>query len=117
MSKDLLKVLHMSENEQWEWCVWRKNINAVGESLADLAFRLRDEAVRDCKKHNAWCQAKELVWLADAPNAKQYKKLAETYNLSESVNKVIQRREVYFANRAKPIHWIIAALIAKGNHG
>lgn len=56
--ENLLSVLDMSEEEQFEWCA--KN-NLLGGNvlhtdrdnmyLADLAFRMRDEAVKKSKKH------------------------------------------------------------------
>ena len=88
--EELLKVLDMSEDEQWEWCI--QNTKHIGESLADLAFRLRDEAV--AKNH------------ADFHNA--------IYNIMVKVEGDNKWATAFWGEcLAKPIHWIIAALIAK----
>jgi hypothetical protein len=94
----LLAVLDMSEDEQKDW-LWkrgyivnRKTVYATMiPSLADLAFRLRDEVVKQYG-WGVWHNAKEIVW--------NYKHGHKTY---------IEFCDVI----AKPIHWIIAALIAR----
>lgn len=65
-------------------------------SLADLAFRLRDE-VKGSEGMNAWVKATKKVFEHINPKANS------NYYLTAS----------YFVDNAKPIHWIIAALIAK----
>jgi hypothetical protein len=91
MSKEeRLKVLDMNEDEQVDW-LWDRNILKPNESLADLAFRLRDEAVK--KDWMYWEIACCQVWQATP----------HKYNYNPG----------RFGSRAKPIHWIIAALIAK----
>ena len=91
---DLLKVLDMSKDEQGEYLfqkdIWKLEIQK--ESLADLAFRLRDEAV--AKNH------------ADFHNA--------IYNIMVKVEGDNKWATAFWGEcLAKPIHWIIAALIAK----
>ena len=96
---ELLKVLDITKEEQWVWCA--KNIKAVGESLADLAFRLRDEAEN---KEGLWWSgglSKVFFYLAHSP---------ERFDLSSEDR---MRQFQWFGTKAKPIHWIIAALIAK----
>lgn len=102
---DLLKVLDMSEDFQWNFLVGHKGIQEMCQNqldafcqtkhkrrvLADLAFRLRDEVVE--KDWVAWQIGSARVWGATHESE---------YNPGK------------FGNRAKPIHWIIAALIAKG---
>ena len=106
---DLLKILDMSEDEQWEWCVKNVKEKTIGESLADLAFRLRDKAVS--KYYNNWCKAKEIVWLHKNTDAQRYVDIVD--GLDGADDRIIGRRAIFFSNQAKPIHWIIAALIAK----
>ncbi len=97
--KELLAVLDMLEVEQYCWlCDHRPEygyvITAYPENpdmvLADLAFRLRDEVMNFNK--GAWYDATEQVW-------------RECHNYREYRN--------FWVDRSKPIHWIIAALIAK----
>ena len=96
---DLLKILDMSEDEQINWLMDKDYMPNyyVGmrgrkhdDSLADLAFRLRDEA----KGHswNGWLDATKEVW--------------------KTIHKY-WTYEQFWMSQAKPIHWIIAALIAK----
>ena len=86
----LLEVLNMGEDEQDRWCAI--NTNRKGwEHLADLAFRLRDEVI---KEGLDWDDALILVWKILGRSMK-YQTFCKYYT--------------------KPIHWIIAALIAKGN--
>lgn len=112
----LLKVLDMTEGEQHQAIckyAWhhRKESSILADyhrehkggymetSLADLAFRLRDEAVEN----------REFMWAC----AKVYNK-AWKYKLEpHEVDAPTIAMWVWFANHAKPIHWIIAALIAK----
>ena len=100
MTKDkLLAVLDMSEDEQIEWvkanCDMKsrplgRHFIMIQESMDDLAFRLRDEAAG--KDWVGWQIGSAYVW----------EKIGESYNPGK------------FGNKAKPIHWIIASLIAKG---
>jgi hypothetical protein len=91
MSKDeLLKYLDMNEDERVDW-LWNRDILKPNESLADLAFRLRDEVVKESHRafHDAVYEVME--YCGDDSWASAYWGMA----------------------LAKPIHWIIAALIAK----
>ena len=116
--KELLAVLDTSEEEQYDW-LWKRHdtfgfdlkwINFdvpsakkdIAMHLADLAFRLRDEVIAkddeseiDCN----WCEASYEVYL---------------YVIGEE-NEMEAKEglDTWFTMRAKPIHWIIAALIAK----
>lgn len=100
---DYLKLLDMTEQEQRKWLVLHHILkykqpqpNQIRwESLADLAFRLRDEAMKNDK-------TKKL--LHDALYEIQVK-LGETDWATAWWGYAI----------ARPIHWIAAALIAKGD--
>ena len=111
---DYLKLLDMTEQEQRKWLVLHHILkykqpqpNQIRwESLADLAFRLRDEAVN--KTNNYF-------------PARMYE-VYKHYLQSQGMKKEIISREiiwedvdVWFVSVAKPIHWIAAALIAKGD--
>lgn len=84
--QELLAVLDLPEEKHEYWCLVNADMRGV-ESLADMAFRLRDEAVKQ-NRGNDWQKAKVCVWL----------------HLG---------RTMIWDNYAKPIHFIIAALIAK----
>jgi len=87
---ELLKVLDMTEEEQWDY-LWRVK-KYVFRSLADLAFKLRDEA----KEYTGWGKALEIVsdyWMRQ--------------------NKTVMTLSGFWIHKSRPIHWIIAALIAK----
>ena len=53
-NKELLSVLDMTNEEQYKWCIKQGlvqiecGICGIYESLADIAFRMRDEVI---KKH------------------------------------------------------------------
>lgn len=101
---ELLKVLDMPEAERWEWLV-KNNIGglAVGEVAheADLAFRLRDE-FKSVLQHADWEIGRFHVF-AHCNN--------KTYSWTEERCELV---DSWFMEWSKPIHWIIAALIAKG---
>jgi len=93
----------MSEDGQRKWVL----INVCKErmprvSLADLAFRLRDEAI----KLSPICfqQARAKIY---------YKVYYYLKGESELVSKEFLCTAEWWIEEAKPIHWIIAALIAK----
>ena len=105
-TKELLSVLGMSETEQrkWAWNTAQLEICQILKiteiefnrlSLADLVFRLRDEAIK--LPNYLWAKATKLVYEYTNPAS------ATNFYLAAS----------YFADKAQPIHWIIAALIAK----
>lgn len=102
---DLLKVLDMSEEEQIEWLIEKgitdgslarsqvtnKKIvkHWIRIELADLAFRFRDEVESKVEFHH--CFAK----------------------VCKHIDPHIMNYAGYALCTAKPIHWIIAALMAK----
>lgn len=101
---DLLKVLDMSEDEQITWfyrrhekelhdIVWIAPVAKFKDyRLADLAFRLRDEVIN----YKGWGPALCKVWV-----------------YWQDPNNIGITLEGFWIHRAKPIHFIIAALIAK----
>ena len=104
MSKDkLLAVLDLSEDEQWEW-LWKNrqlthiswNMTATRNMiLADLAFRLRDEVFQKGQRY-AYNNA-----------------LEEVYEYEKELDKKGTDKAGWGIYWSQPIHWIIAALIAK----
>ena len=92
--KELLAVLDMSKGEQqiwWQEAYWKyeADLGSIREcSVPKAAFRLRDEMFQSAKGKAAWCQGCRIV--------------IETVNNSDE-----------FAVWSRPIHWIVAALIAK----
>ncbi len=102
-NEELLKVLDMSEEEQTSWLCSYIYCNKKGEdywynflnrhiSLADLAFRLRDEAVKS--SHVDFHEA--------------------IYDVMMKVEGHDSWATAFWGECiAKPIHWIIAALIVK----
>lgn len=93
--KELLAVLDISEDEQWWYLVNQKLIPAQYRQLhrADLAFRLRDEVL----------EGKDglRVWVAG---------MFDVY-MKMTGSKLFNWKWAYI--KGQPIHWIIAALIAK----
>lgn len=87
---NLLKVLDVKEYEQFDFCLKNTDMKAT-ESLADLAFRLRDECKSKVEFHH--CIAK----------------------VCKHIDPHIMNYAGYGLCTCKPIHWIIAALIAKEN--
>ncbi len=112
---DLLKVLDMSEDEQITWFYRRPepelhNIVLVSPKarfkeyrLADLAFRLRDE-VRD---KTELANAKEVVW-------GEWCRITWEQRKANGETKKHVRIHKFWLERSEPIHWIIAAIVAKG---
>ena len=96
--QELLAVLDMSEDEQFKWLMDNDIVTSEYVKcsrhliLADLAFRLRDE-VNNGKMHEAMYLVQQNV--KDAPDVLDY------------------ATAFWGLYHAKPIHWIIAALIAK----
>lgn len=96
-NEKLLAVLGMNHNKQAVWCENPKHGNRrMGESLAELAFKLRDEVCKiSCEKY--------------------HEALIKVYNY-----RVIKDNRqccgfcAYQAYQIKPIDMIIASLIAKG---
>lgn len=103
MSKidELLKVLDMAEGDQLIWCAKNAGFNLLDATLADLAFRLRDEAIAKDDKSEIdcwWCEASYQVYL---------------YVIGEENEQDEAGLDTWFSMRAQPIHWIISSLIAK----
>ena len=110
-TEGLLKVLDMPEVEQWEWLhswvrakyfkensayyVWFSG--DIKRASADHAFRLRDEVL---KKEKFWYGNLHIVYC-------HVKNMNINYDITPGT------LSQYFLFEAKPIHWIIAALIAK----
>lgn len=89
--KELLAVLDMPVNKQRKRIAELTKIHYEG-TLADLAFRLRDEVTSSSDLWpEIWNEALRLV-------AAKYRKT---------------QKDEWFVDKAQPIHWIIAALIAK----
>lgn len=109
-NEEILSVPDMSEEEQWKWlednCLSEKDYVYAPDfegyqldkkaALADLAFRLRDEASINYLPE-AMCLVHECV---DKGVDKMYQ-----HSLSGGFS--------WFCFLAQPIHWICAALIAK----
>ena len=118
---DLLKVLDMSEEEQLQWLI-DKNITdgslAISQvtneivphwiriELADLAFRLRDEVAKVKDLSDIFNPTKLTIAYFDA-----FMDICDYYKYPWSENKGDVYTWIMYC--AKPIHWIIAALIAK----
>lgn len=114
MTKDqLLAVLDMTEDEQLQWLIDNKITDgslAVSQvtgkivphwiriELADLAFRLRDDADKIKYGQAIVVVQNELVRLG---------------KLSIYHQKEIATNEYKWIFESKPIHWVIASLIAK----
>lgn len=104
---DLLKVLDMTEEEQITWLAGEGVVKLTGkvgqmipvESLADLAFRLRDEARADLRGEIDFRKGMAKVYYT-------------VHKLPENSVAVFSIY-IWFVEEAKPIHWIVAALIAK----
>lgn len=97
-NSELLKVLDLPEEEQWPW-LWAEGIwTKAEESLADLAFRLRDEAYSYCNSE-VW----ELAVTKVANRA-----------FGDWLGYDLLNVQGTWICLAQPIHWIIAAVIAKG---
>ncbi len=99
---DLLKVLDTSEAEQYQWCIYHAGLNPPYESLPGLAFRLRDEVKLSIR----------ILYLVMHPDTDELK-LATMWWEDLDFDTEIELYN-WWINKAKPIHWIIAVLIAKG---
>jgi len=95
--KELLAVLNMPEDVVENYLLETGQMDSV-ESLADLAFRLRDEV--KSLEHYPQFQARLKVYNYVRRNVPQ----------RCDINHI---DEHWWAMEAKPIYWIIAALIAK----
>lgn len=88
----LLAVLDMPEDEQDDWCRQNTMPYLWRDSLADLAFQLRDEAVVEYPQE--WQEGKRIVY--------------ESFTGHKT-----KLYDMWFANVAQSIHWIVASLITK----
>jgi len=80
-----------SKTDDWRWETWAEhNIATIRISLANLAFIMRDEAVK-----------KDITKYIDAEN------MVKAYVL------IMTRYALNWSYDAQPIHWIIAALVAQ----
>lgn len=112
--QELFAVLDMSKDEQYRWC-WRNTCTENGlikvqwYFLEDLAFRLRDE-VKGSEGHEAVNIGQRVVsdYVFNLPGNRP------TYEQSVKNARFEEDYKSWYADQAKPIHWIIAALIAKG---
>lgn len=95
-TKELLAVLDMSKEDQSLWLIYHEGIEPT-ESLADLAFRLRDEAVRI----NQWIYSEVIRDICRKTNSPK----ADNCSCFDAA--------MWAEIEAQPIVWIIAALIAK----
>jgi len=98
---DLLKVLDMSEKEQRKWLLVNSFKERMPhESLADLAFRLRDEVCSDPNGIDKYKQALHLIYRTWLDKQSDKARLIVTFT-------------IWLIAFADPIDEIIAALIAK----
>jgi len=110
---DLLKVLDMSEGMQRDWCIENKLLNMLPytecaryESLADLAFGLRDET-KHLSYGGQFFAARELICCkVSGWYEREQKEEGRTHSSLHDAG-------VWFTREAQPIHWVIASLIAK----
>jgi hypothetical protein len=98
---EILKMLELPEEEQMNWLSRNTEISFKShltgeESLADLAFRLRDEA---------WCGCSEGVWAAAITKVARQA-------FGDWIESVEQVQSSWIC-LTQPIHWIAAALIAQ----
>ena len=98
-TKELLAVLDMPEEEQWEWALVNNHRKTYRESLSDLAFRLTPEGGEE------WMDAKILVWEYRNPEEKQI----EEYKF----RKLNSANDWFMSSEATATDRVIAALIAK----
>ena len=111
--KEILALSSMIFSEQIDWLCQNKvmkhkhidgNLH-LGESLADCAFRLRDEVYKESSSHYVTLQ-----W---------FKKFM--FQVSDKVHGIKDLNEKdsvrFWLSEAQPIHWIQACLLAKGGEG
>jgi len=98
--EELLTVLDMSEKKQRHWLIKKHFwLGDSTNSLADLAFQLRDEVAEIWKQSPGyWIWGKALQDVYCAATKKKWDGI-------EFIR--------WFVYNAQPIHWIVAALIAK----
>jgi len=114
----VLEILNLPAEEQLTWVALNNNIIQIDvwewddvnnivipieinwRILADLAFRMRDEADESC-----WDKAKIVVWVKYYPIADK--------NIRGFETKLSCAERFFTSKDAQPIHWICAALIAE----
>ena len=100
--QELLSVLNLPEEKQEE-VLWKLHSFDYYCCLADLAFRLRDEACKDdwvqfyIGQRKVWAKWCETTWKQRRANGERKKHI---------------RPNVFWRTHAHPIHWIMAALAA-----
>ena len=100
--EQLLKVLKLDEADQDRWC--EEHISAyrnTDKSLADLAFQMRDEIIKGNLTY--WQRAMDIVFLEVSED---FWKEEHEYTRWTAVL-------YWFSHVAKPIHFVIAVLIAE----
>lgn len=124
-TKELLSVLDLSEEEQYRWVDtnveqegWEAPISksfVSTESIADLAFRLRDEVkdLPDFVFSKAWHLIVAKCMYKYNWGDKEWKQNFEEFTGSRDAVPNSTDREIFALWDSKPIHWIVTALIAK----
>jgi hypothetical protein len=113
-NEQLLKVLDLPEEEQQVWVSKnvltdpdeRQMFYKGGISLAGLAFRMRDEVVDDSGQFNK-AQFKVFLYLHEDKSWLQGRPFGDQQAYCN----------IFWREKAKPIHWIVAVLIAKNEKG
>lgn len=113
--EEILSALKMDEAGQVEWldyngvllhkqyanknCICKAPLQAHHESLADAAFRLRDELLKDFS-------------LSQQHIIQVYRLVTDSVCYPDSPEEMLLFLE-WLALDARPIHWIVAALLVK----
>lgn len=100
-TEELLKVLDLPKGEQQIWWENQTGLGSIIEcSIPKAAFRLRDEVINNDLKNETdnWCESSYEVFL---------------YVIGEENERDEPGLDTWFTMYSKPIHWIIAVLIAK----
>lgn len=120
---ELLAVLDLTEEEQWKWATARANEFWPDEDIfygypekyfADLAFRLRDEVVG--RKYNIGVvpDFRGTNTFPECPDS-----LFRWYEAQQEIDNHLKtwrwpgKADAWWHEQSQPIHWIIAALMAK----
>lgn len=92
------------------------SICSTSVNLADLAFRLRDEAVETSSEYGKDFETVAIAlqnYVLHPPPSPQLGKTFQDYLYAVRASSMWVDNSKWWLRRAKPIHWIIAALIAK----
>lgn len=99
--KELLAVLDLSKSQQEEWIIdkFYNGVYPLGwtGTFADLAFRLRDEAVKD----NRWIYSEKIHDVCQYVN----KPKADNCSCFDAA--------MWLENEGQPVHFIVAAELTK----